>query len=243
MSDAEYVSDVHRVRVELHWRLTDLKLLSVDFSALYNRSKTTVIAGYPARLLGPEDQLLYLMAHGSGHAWCRLGWLCDITRILHRHETIDWSQVVTRTSDIGLGRVVDQALYLAHVLLGAPLPARPTRRSEPGGQTAYLVTSAIRGMLEPKAFLVDHILWGTRYKLKLRRSICYKAGILRKILLRPQHWDVVPLPRPLFPLHYALNPLLMVVRYLSRTRRCGRSRTNRYSSACHSDASVNDVSG
>ncbi|MBT5873732.1 MAG: nucleotidyltransferase family protein [Candidatus Latescibacteria bacterium] len=226
VSDAEGIPNTHRIRIELHWRLTNLISLPMDFHEVYYRSQTTVIAGYPEAVLNPEDRLIYLMTHGSEHAWYRLGWLCDVAQILHRPEILDWPQIVARTRDLGLERVVDQTMHLAHVLLGTPIPALMSPEPETGKQTAYLATSAIGAMLEPNSFLIEwkkhsvtQILKGTIYRLRLHRGIRHKARILRLMLVRPEDWDEISLPRPLFPLYYVLNPILLILRRYRRYRR------------------------
>ena len=226
VSDTEGIPHTHRIRIELHWRLTNLIALPMDFHDLYRRSHTVVIAGHSTHVLNPEDRLIYLMTHGSEHAWYRLGWLCDIAQILHRHEMIDWPEIVARTRELGLERVVNQTIHLAHALLGAPIPALMYPGPESGKRSEYLVNSAIGAMLDPDSFLIEwkkhavaQILRGTTYRLKLHSGVQYKTHILRQMLVRPEDWDEIPLPRALFSLYYVLNPILLILRRYRRYRR------------------------
>ena len=75
----------------------------------------------------------------------------------------------------------------------------------PDRQTNYLVKTAVKAMLVEQAFNLDwhtltpkKILEATWYRLKFQRSLRYKVDVLLKMLVRPQDWDDVPLPRLFF---------------------------------------------
>ena len=94
----------------------------------------------------------------------------------------------------------------------------------PDRQTNYLVKTAVKAMLDEQAFNLDwhtltpkKILEATWCRLKFQRSLRYKVDVLLKMLVRPQDWDDVPLPRLLFPLYYPLNPVLFLKRRFSRS--------------------------
>jgi hypothetical protein len=222
---AEFKSDRLDLTLELHWRLTHHRLLPFDFATLISRSQNTDITGFPIPVMSPEDRFVYLIVHGSNHGWFRLAWLCDIVQIMERHPELSWSDIGSRTSAMGLSRVFGQSLNLVSDVLGARIPEGLRSSEIPDGAEATLTQTALGAMQSPNAFLVnwDKLTWreivsGTRYRLKLHRSLSYKVGVLRKMLIRPQDWDDFPLPGFLFPLYYILNPALMLIRIFTKPR-------------------------
>ena len=79
---------------------------------------------------------MFLCAHGAKHLWARLGWLCDLARLIQMEQGIDWSEVFDQTRRSHTTRMILLGLLLADNLLGVELPAaagrfggrRPARR-------------------------------------------------------------------------------------------------------------------
>jgi hypothetical protein len=213
------------VYIELHSRLMiHPSLLPISFDELYDQSTDIQITGSKIKTLSPEDLLLFLLVHGGEHAWFRVGWLCDIDRILHHHPDLDWSRIADRMARFGLRRILDQSMVLLQDLFGTSVPDPFQLARVPDRQTNYLVKTAVKAMLDEQAFNLDwhtltpkKILAATWYRLKFQRSLRYKVDVLLKMLVRPQDWDDVPLPRLLFPLYYPLNPVLFLKRRFSRS--------------------------
>lgn len=224
-ANTEFRSDRLDLTLELHWRLTHHKLMTTEFNALYNRAQSTTITGFPIKVLSPEDRFVYLIVHGSNHGWFRLAWLCDIGQIIQRHQDLDWSHIYHEANKMDLDRVMRQAMTLVDRLLNVSIPAPLAPPKGPSRMDMTLTQTALDAMQSPNPFLVnwDKLTWreivnGTRYRLKLHRSLSYKAGVLRKMLIRPQDWDDFPLPGFLFPLYYILNPALMLIRIFTKSR-------------------------
>ena len=213
------------VYLELHSRLmVHPSLLPISFDELYNQSTDLQIAGSKIKTLSPEDLLLFLLVHGCQHAWFRVGWLCDINRILHHHTDLDWSRIADRMACFGLRRILDQSMILVQGLFATPVPDSVQLARVPDRQTNYLVKTAVKAMLDEQAFNLEwhtlppmKVMEATWYRLKFQRGLRYKADVLLKMLVRPQDWDDVPLPRLLFPLYYPLNPILFLKRRFSRS--------------------------
>lgn len=73
-----------KASVEVHWRLLDYPVVPYDKInglARLHLEKVT-FNGHNFRQFLPEFELLYLIIHGSLHAWFRLKWLVDVKEFL-----------------------------------------------------------------------------------------------------------------------------------------------------------------
>jgi hypothetical protein len=84
--------------------------------------------GQPIRTLRPEDLLLVLCVHAAKHVWVQLSWLCDIAQ-LAKSQQLDWNAIQDEARRLGIERIVSLNLFLAHKLLGSPLPPTIQKRS------------------------------------------------------------------------------------------------------------------
>jgi Uncharacterised nucleotidyltransferase len=114
--------------IEIHWAISDSSLFSrITTAGLWDRSRTTSIAGVEARVLSPEDLLLHLCLHTAADAAgpFRLGLrpLCDIAATVCCYQKeITWQQIQSRAIEWQADRCVYLALWLARELLAAGIP-------------------------------------------------------------------------------------------------------------------------
>jgi hypothetical protein len=80
------------------------------------------------RTLRAEDLLLVLCVHAAKHVWIQLSWLCDIAQ-LAKSRQLDWTAIQDEARRLGIERIVNLNLLLAHKLLGSPLPPATQKRS------------------------------------------------------------------------------------------------------------------
>ncbi|HWR11867.1 MAG TPA: nucleotidyltransferase family protein [Rectinemataceae bacterium] len=69
-------------------------------------------------VLSREDQFLHLLYHGGVHGFFRLRWLLDLAILLGREEYADWSALIRRAGEMGLGVIFAQALQLSGLFFG-----------------------------------------------------------------------------------------------------------------------------
>lgn len=118
--------------VEVHWQaLPQRHRFGLDIDDYWERLVPMDLVGVKTRGFAPEDLLLVLCIHGGEkHCWVRLQMLADVARILHRHsEDLDWELLFERARSIQREHTVLLGVYLAAVLLGAPLPQEVRSRS------------------------------------------------------------------------------------------------------------------
>ena len=118
-----YLRNDGRVSVEPHWALVrNSHLFPMDINQLWAQEETTMIGGIPVKTLPIEETLLYLCMHGATHVWLRLFWLCDLAQILNKNNSVDWTRLMARATELGVQRPVAQGLVLSNLLLGSHLP-------------------------------------------------------------------------------------------------------------------------
>ena len=110
--------------VELHTRLFEVPYYNVRLSEIRARTQSQVIAGVPAQILTPADNLLHVCGHAS-YSCSRqsLRWVSDAWFIIDRHPHLDWDLLLdcARRSHLALPLSVSLG-YLAENL-NAPIPS------------------------------------------------------------------------------------------------------------------------
>lgn len=134
----------HAPLVELHFRA------HVGFGAVL-RSEPLLERSVPvqtpngvaARVLCPEDELLYLCTHAAAHAFELASWLYDVARLLEASPALDGAAVLARARSLGLLAPLGAALRAAGALFDPPAP--PALRP------------LLRGTWSPPALLADRL--------------------------------------------------------------------------------------
>src|SRR6185369_444571 len=119
----QFLRDQGRTIVELHWEVAShLFASSVQAKDLWSKLIDVDLNGTSMKSLSADDLLFSLCIHGSRHVWQRLGWICDISELISRHE-INWRVLLDRSRNNGTERMFLLGLLLAEKLLSTNLPA------------------------------------------------------------------------------------------------------------------------
>jgi putative nucleotidyltransferase-like protein len=127
--------------VELHWTLAHpSEGVTIDLDALWARSTEVTLFDQKARVLSPEDLLVYISLHAALlHNFDEKGVrpLLDVVAIVeHYGSALDWSAVAERSRQWGVERSAYLTLELARREAGAAIPQtflddlKPSRISE-----------------------------------------------------------------------------------------------------------------
>jgi hypothetical protein len=111
--------------VELHWTIASPNSpLKVDLDGLWRRAQPAEVAGLPTLVLAAEDLLLHLSLHLLQDEFIGgLRRLYDIAALTSCPGLqIDWALSGRRAAAWGCQKSLFLVLYLAHTLLGAPIP-------------------------------------------------------------------------------------------------------------------------
>jgi len=147
------------VPLEVHWHLErPSRPFAIDLEGLWQRAMPATIAGVEARILAPEDGLVYLCLHACHHAGApmreqrfnlRLLSCCDMAAVIrHYRPSFAWASLVERAQQWRVAPYVYLPLQLARELLGAAVPESALAALEPEGVEARLLSWARDELLE-----------------------------------------------------------------------------------------------
>ncbi len=109
--------------VEVHFRLfSGFGRGAFDGEGLWARSRAATVEGHPARLLGAEDEFLYLAVHAANHGFLRASWLVDLQRYLVTQPPLDGAALLARAEAAGFARAYAGALHALEASLGVQPP-------------------------------------------------------------------------------------------------------------------------
>ncbi|MGE0708473.1 MAG: nucleotidyltransferase family protein [Planctomycetota bacterium] len=106
--------------LELHFRAFTGCGITLAAEPLLDRARP---GPWGARVLAPEDELLYLSLHAAGHLYERLGWLYDLALLLRAAEPPDLEVAVCLAYETGGAASLALTLALLREWLLPALPA------------------------------------------------------------------------------------------------------------------------
>jgi hypothetical protein len=126
--------------VELHWKLSNPRFVTVDYDALWAR---VLAQRGPAAALLPlptVEMLMHLALHMPKHTGGALRLLADIDRLVRREAaTLDWTEASRVAEAWGVQYALYFALVRARALFDTPIPPSAMAALAPGPLRAGLV--------------------------------------------------------------------------------------------------------
>lgn len=215
-----FISPRGAMLVEIHWQVSR-QLVAPDLPAawLWEDSQHINVLGAKVKTFSPETLLIALCIHGAKHLWAALKWVSDIAALLETYPGLDWELCFARANEIDSERTLLVGLWLAHTLLGAPLPKDVQRRftADPEvGELAALARRSLETSHDAISFVAMMDFY-VRLRRKRRRQLSVVPIALRHGL-SPLDSDkeLLPLPGKLFFLYYLLRPTRSVLQQLWR---------------------------
>ena len=188
--------------LDLQWRIVP-RFYSIDFdmAGFLDRAHEIIVGGRPVRTLCAEDLLLVLCVHAAKHVWVQLSWLCDIAQ-LAKSRQLDWNAIQDEAQRLGIERIVNMNLVLAHKLLGMPIPwtiAEGLLEDPAATVLADEILSIIKGSAHYETESVAYF----RLMLRLRERWQDQARFVSRLIFTPSvsEWKAIPLPKSLHPLY------------------------------------------
>lgn len=213
-SEAWFVRQEGMVRVEVQWGEPGDFPFTLDLEPFWKRLARYSFQGRTVWTFSPGDLLLLLCLHGAEHCWERLNWVCDLNEWVRVRRGIDWTCLIDQAEVLRCRRVLFLGLFLAHDLLGTPIP----KEILTGIQADFSVKS-LSGQIQQRLFYNENVPVGS-----LERSLFYLKIIerfqdrSRYCLRMASHptvvdWETLPLPRSLFFLYHLIHPLRVTGKY------------------------------
>jgi Uncharacterised nucleotidyltransferase len=211
------------LKLDLHWTLLPGYFpCPISGTELWTKARSVPWGSTHLMVLSPEHQVAFLCAHGVKHLWARLGWLCDLARLIQVEHRIEWSEVFDQARRSHTTRMILLSLLLARDFLGVELPPAAAALADADPQALVLASTVMERLRANRpASTVDVISFCVR---ALERT-GDRARCLFGMTLQPTEaeYRVVQLPPALYWVYYLLRPLRLTAKYIGRLI-CGDSR-------------------
>ena len=190
------LSDGTRLYLEIHWRLVPRESLirgaDVESRSLWRDALDTGDPAVPARVLAPEDALVFAALHLWRHAFSRAIWLVDVA-MLAEAQGLLWEDVATKAREWDAGPPLYVTLGGSRSLCDARIPDGILASIDPGRVREMAVDAILnwQNTFGAHAALGERALSpARRYLLKLllaRDTFTALAGAVR-ILFPSSAW-------------------------------------------------------
>ena len=202
------------LKLDVHWTLLPGYFPSPFAGAeLWAKARSVPWGSTHLLVLSPEHQVVFLCAHGVKHLWARLGWLCDLARLIQVEQGIDWSEVFEQTRGSHTTRMILLSLLLAGDLLGVELPAATAALAHADPRARVLAATVLERLRANRpASTVAEALFCVR---ALERT-SHRARLVFSILLQPTEaeYRVAQVPPALYWVYYLLRPIRLTAKYI-----------------------------
>jgi hypothetical protein len=206
------------LKLDLHWNLLPGYFPSpLDEDEVWAGTRSILWGKARLQTLSPEQQLLFLCAHGAKHLWARLGWLCDLARLVQVEQQIDWTAVFEQGRRSHTTRMTLLGLLLANDLFGVQLPGANAERvkSDSDSSVRALAATVVAQLSSSKQ--PSQLAFGALCTRALDRP-AQRLRLLLGMFVQPTEaeYQVLQLPRPLYWTYYGFRPLRLAVKYARR---------------------------
>jgi hypothetical protein len=204
------------LKLDLHWSLLPGYFPSpFDDANIWANLRSVPWGSTHLQILSSEQQLMFLCAHGVKHLWARLGWLCDLARLIQVEPGIDWSEAFDQTRRSHTTRMVLVSLLLADNLLGVELPPAAAALVDANPQARVLAATVLERLRTDRP--ASHVATATFCVRALERT-SQRARLVFGMFLQPTEaeYRVVQMPPALYWTYYLFRPLRLAAKYIRR---------------------------
>lgn len=165
-------------------------------------------AGATLPNLNPEMTLLILCINANKDAWNRLKQISDIATLIQANPDLDWENFIKQQKDLGSIRIVFLGIFLAKILLNAPISDRIWPQIQSDSVVSALASQAIDQLFFeiPIMGLNEFI-----FQMRMRERFQDRVKLFWK-WTQPQKIDneLFPLPNSLSFFYYLIRPLRLL---------------------------------
>ena len=201
------------ISLEIHWQFQGVSFsLSDDPLFLGDPENVEIvkISNKEISSLSPENMLLILCIHASGHYWDRLSWICDVSELIQSYE-INWEYILEKADKLGIKRLILINLCLAVDLLDLNLP-NTIHKHLKSTTIQYLTFKVKKRIFMPNS---DSLFQMADIRFNIREKRSHRIKDFLKIMFLPtnEEWDKSSLKSLLPPFSYFYRFIQVLTNY------------------------------
>lgn len=214
--------------VDVHFKLTPRSFrFAPDEAALWKRARTVDLEFGTVTAIAPEDLLLYLCVHAAKHGWVGLGSICDTAETIRARPGIDLTAILDEATALGSRRMLLTGILLAHELVDAPIAAELVALARGDRAARVLAGRVSRDLFSGVGRASSHFDPWVVPTLSIEGARARVHYVVHRMLAPTMgDYELIPLPRALFPLYWAIRPFRMAIQYGPRLLRGTSSSSN-----------------
>ena len=184
----KFFNSENGINLEIQWQFQGVSFSISDDLGFTDPENIEIIKINNKRIssLSPENMLLVLCIHASGHYWDRLSWICDVSELI-QSKNINWEYTIKKADELGIKRLLYVNLLLAADLLGLKLPNDIIK---------HLKSKIIQNLafkVKKRIFIPnsDNFFRSAKLRLKIREKRSHQLQDVLKIMFLPtnEEWD------------------------------------------------------
>ncbi len=206
-------------------------VLDYDYDGMFDRASSVSVDNKQIKTLSIEDNLLFTSFHGTKHLWFRLRWLADMLGKFELHKDKILSQIDTFEQK----QLIAFSIYIAHKEFNLEESANFTNLHK------LLLNYKIKDLNKfekiihnrilqhntkdtPlnhywKAKIIANLITGDQNRKKYSTDMKYfnlRQRVRKKIVPSQADYDLIKLPKLLWPLYFVIRPYRVAIRELSK---------------------------
>lgn len=204
------------VQIEIKWKIAGISFsFKNDINCLYDPEsfEHVEISNNPVLSFSPEDLLLILSIHNSGHRFQYLQWICDIAELI-RSNDMNWDKIMDKAGKLGIKRMLFINILLANELLDFEIPKEILEQINKDKNTKT-ISNKLKENFFSKTNEEPGLLEYSIFHIRIRENL--RNGLMDFILhvFAPSDEDLAELRLPdyLFSLYYIVRPILLLKRH------------------------------
>ncbi len=208
------------VLFEIHFKIVSnaysSRDLVFDFEAMWRSRRCMEYNGYRIKVPGFEENIVFLIYHGSKHGYFRLKWLFDIF-VLFSNSAINWKLLIKKMEAINISFMLMQTVLLVDEYFNTGFEAEIEEWHVPTRFERRLKTIAKEFALESDEDQYKlghpHYILFKRYKMMLIKGFRYKLNYIL-FIFKPKKVDFQDwqLSDRFYGLYYVYRPFHRIIR-------------------------------
>lgn len=202
---AKHISFFHpqkKVCFEIHWKIfIDWRIFNLDFDSIYQHITTKqVFMSREFRVLNPENDLFYLLVHGTDHKWQRLKWLLDVNDYM-LNIPFDRSEVYKLAKKYNVSVIFPLYDSIASMYLPAP-PLFDSKLKIPALLLRICIKHITASEVVFTAKNITYSIYGYIYGFFLYPDLDNKIGFIKNKLICSADSKIIKTSNPMLLILY-----------------------------------------